>query len=99
MPNHIHVLVQVSRTPLASIVQSWKAFIARAANRLLQRQGTFWEREYWDTYMRDAMQMIKARRYIEQNPVKAGLVKEPKFWAWSSARFRDEDGRLKLPGV
>jgi REP-associated tyrosine transposase len=94
MPNHIHVLVQVCQTPLARVLQSWKRFIAREGNKLLQREGPFWEREYWDTYMRDESQVIKARRYIEQNPVKAGLVAEATAWQWSSARFRDEYGRL-----
>ena len=42
-------------------------------------------------------QLTRARRYIEQNPVKAGLVRQAKDWPWSSARFRDEYGRLILP--
>ena len=94
MPNHVHVLVQINPTPLAGVVQSWKRFVAREANKLLRREGTFWEHEYWDTYMRDEAQLTKARRYTEQNPVKAGLVREGKDWAWSSARFRDGYGKL-----
>src|SRR5258707_1983569 len=66
MPNHIHVLVQVCQWPLAQMLQSWKRFIAREANKILKREGSFWEREYWDIYMRDADQLIAARRYIEQ---------------------------------
>jgi hypothetical protein len=34
--------------------------------------------------------------YIESNPAKSGLVLDPKEWPWSSARFRDEFGVLKL---
>ena len=94
MPNHIHVLVQIAQVPLAQILQSWKRFIAREANKLLQREGSFWEREYWDTYMRDAEQLIRARRYIDQNPVKAHLVRDATDWPWSSARLRDAYGRL-----
>jgi putative transposase len=94
MPNHIHVLVQVCQWPLAQILQSWKRFIAREANKILKREGSFWEREYWDTYMRDVDQLISARRYIEQNPLKAHLVTDAKAWPWSSARFRDPYGRL-----
>ena len=94
MPNHVHVLVQTRQEPLAHVLQSWKRFIAREANLLLSRKGSFWEREYWDTYMRDEAQMVKARCYIDQNPVKAGLAREAKAWPWSSARFRDPYGRL-----
>ena len=94
MPNHVHVLVRTWQTPLARVMQSWKRFVAREVNKLLGREGAFWEREYWDTYMRDEDQAVKARRYTEQNPIKAKLVREAKAWAWSSARFRDEYGRL-----
>jgi REP element-mobilizing transposase RayT len=96
MPNHVHVVVRIGQVPLAGVLQSWKRFVAREANKLLQREGTFWEHEYWDTYMRDEVQLAKARRYAEQNPVKAGLVREGEDWRWSSARFRDDYGRLVL---
>ena len=97
MPNHIHVAVRTQEVPLAQVLQSWKRFVGREANKLLCRQGPFWEREYWDTYMRDEEQLTRARRYIEQNPLKAKLVGQARDWPWSSARFRDEYGRLVLP--
>ena len=62
MPNHAHVLVEVWQTPLAELLHSWKGFTARKANRLLGRTGAFWEREYWDTRMRDDKQHRKAVR-------------------------------------
>jgi putative transposase len=91
MPNHVHVLARVCQWPLAQIVQSWKRFIAREANKILKREGSFWEREYWDTYMRDADQLVRACRYIERNPVKARLATDAKAWPWSSARLRSAD--------
>ena len=97
MPNHIHVLVDIWKTPLAQVAQSWKRFIAREANKLLGREGTFWEREYWDTWIRDEEHRRKAMRYVEWNPVKAGLVQTAAEWRWSSARFWDEYGTLKRP--
>ena len=97
MPNHAHVLVEVWQTPLAELLHSWKSFTALKANRLLGRTGAFWEREYWDTKMRHDEQERKAVRYIEHNPVKARLTTEAKQWSWSSARFRDEHGVLRLP--
>jgi REP element-mobilizing transposase RayT len=97
MPNHVHVLFDVWNVPLSQLIQSWKRYIAREANKLLGRDGTFWEREYWDTYMRDKPQTMAAVKYIESNPTKAGLVREAKDWPWSSARFRDNYGALKPP--
>ncbi len=99
MPNHAHVVVQVWQTPLSRLAHSWKGFIARAANKRLRREGTFWEREYWETLIRDDAHRSQAVRYVEANPVKAGLVREAKEWRWSSARCRDESGRLPLPPV
>ena len=55
---------------------------------------SFWQREYWDTFMRDEMQGKIAVRYIESNPVKAKLSRTAVEWPFSSARLRDEFGRL-----
>lgn len=90
MPNHLHVLVDVWDVPLSKLIGGWKSFIAHEANRLLRRTGDFWEREYLDTAIRDETHRRTAVRYIENNPVKAGLVREAKEWNWSSAQHRDD---------
>jgi putative transposase len=59
----------------------------------------FWQREYWDTYMRDEQQERRAVRYVEANPVKARLCRTAESWPFSSARFRDPFGRLILGGL
>lgn len=58
----------------------------------------FWQREYWDTYMRDEEQERKSVRYIEANPVKARLCRTGEPRPFSSARFRDPFERLILAG-
>jgi hypothetical protein len=57
----------------------------------------FWQREYWDTFMRDKAQEKTAIRYIESNPVKAKLCGAKEQWPFSSARVRDEYARLVIP--
>ena len=96
MPNHVHVLFKTGVAPMSAVVGGVKEYTAREANKILHRHGQFWAEDYWDTYMRDAQHEVDTRRYIELNPVKAGLVREAKDWPWSSARFRDECGRLRL---
>lgn len=97
MPNHVHALIKVGNTPLSKIVQNWKSIVAVEGNKLLRRTGGFWQLDYWDTFMRDAEQKLKAIRYIENNPVKARLCRAPEEWPFSSARFRDAQTReLKL---
>jgi putative transposase len=56
-----------------------------------------WQREYWDTFMRDEEQEKTAIRYTENNPVKAKLCRTAEEWPFSSARFRDAYRRLVLP--
>jgi REP element-mobilizing transposase RayT len=97
MPNHVHVLVEIWQTPQSQLIKDWKGFSARRINRVLGRSGKLWQDDYWDRYIRDEEHFRKVIHYIETNPVKAGLVKAPEDWPFSSARFRDEYKRLKLP--
>jgi REP element-mobilizing transposase RayT len=96
MPNHVHVLFQTGSESMSRTVENWKKFTAHEANKLIGRQGQFWFGDYWDTFMRDSEHELRTRQYIETNPVKAFLVREVKGWPWSSARLRDEHGRLTL---
>lgn len=57
---------------------------------------SFWQREYWDTFMRDEAQEKTAVRYVENNPVKARLCTTTDDWLFSSAKFRDEYARLVI---
>lgn len=96
MPNHLHCLFKVDATPLAKVVKELKRYTAREANGILRRTGSFWYDDYFDTYMRSAEHELRTCHYIENNPAKAKLVLDPKAWPWSSARFRDDYGRLCL---
>ncbi len=99
MPNHVHLLFQVLDVPMSALIDAWKGYTAKQANKLLRRKGAFWQDGYWDTYMRDEAHELKTKRYIENNPVKAHLTAAPNEWAWSSARFRDGYGKLALPAL
>lgn len=96
MPNHVHVLFKVGTASMAEIVGGWKKHTGRLANKLLGKRGAFWAEDYYDTYMRDAEHERKTVHYIENNPTKAKLVLDTKDWPWSSARYRDEYGVLRL---
>ncbi len=85
MPNHVHVLFEQWQTPMDELLYSWKKFTACEGNKLLGREGQLWQKEYWDRYMRTEEHFNKARRYVEANPVKAGLCAQAPDWPWSSA--------------
>lgn len=63
-----------------------KGNTAREANRVLGRTGEpFWQKESYDHWVRDPAELERIRRYVEHNPVKAGLVREEGEFPWSSA--------------
>jgi REP element-mobilizing transposase RayT len=89
MPNHVHVLIETfSGYPLDKVLHSWKSYTAQEANKLLGRTDDFWARDYYDRYMRDDRHFAQTVTYIEQNPVKAGLVHQTIDWRFSSAAHK-----------
>jgi REP element-mobilizing transposase RayT len=87
MPNHVHVVMTpLSDYSVVQIVHSWKSYTATHANRLLDRRGAFWQEDYFDRLIRDEPHFIAAVRYVEENPVTAGLCAAPEEWPFSSAR-------------
>lgn len=85
MSNHVHVLLQ-PRKPLKEVTRAIKNTSARRANAILGRTGQpFWQPESFDHWARNGEQFDRIVRYIEENPVKAGLVECPEMWPWSSA--------------
>jgi len=87
MPNHVHLLLwPMPGHTLSAILQSRKRHTARQANLILQRTGeSFWQPESFDHWVRDDDEKARIRRYIRNNPVKAGLCAQPEEWRWGSA--------------
>ena len=94
MPNHVHVLT-VFRVDfrLPDVVRSWKGYSARQINARLGRQGAFWQKDYFDRYVRDEAHFERVRAYIENNPVAAGLISNAAHWRLSSLAH---EGRVGL---
>jgi REP element-mobilizing transposase RayT len=85
MANHVHTLLLPKISP-SRLLQSMKGAAAREANRILGRTGQpFWQAESYDHWVRDDREYARIRAYIENNPVKAGLVERPEQYPWSSA--------------
>ncbi len=81
MPNHVHVLIkQYQGVPTNKIIHSWKSYSSNAINKYLKLEGEFWCSDYWDRYVRDEQHYKQAFEYIDNNPVKAGLVARAEDW-------------------
>jgi len=86
MPNHAHVLLTPSPgVSLSLAMQRIKGGSAIETNRLLGREGRLWQPEYYDVFMRSETHFWGVMKYIEWNPVKVGIVRDPKLFDWSSA--------------
>jgi type I restriction enzyme R subunit len=99
MPSHVHWLFRPlpvwvasltddERSPRERIVYSINRYTATVCNRLVGRKGSFWQTESYDHWVRDAEEMERIIRYIEDNPVKARLVQQSHEWRFSSAFAR-----------
>ena len=85
MPNHVHLLV-TARVPLPTLTKSLKGITAKRANAILALTGRpFWQDESYDHTVRNEREFQRCRRYILDNPVRAGLVSEAQQYRWSSA--------------
>ena len=85
MSNHVHLLI-CPVVPIARITKVLKGYTAREINRLLNRTGQpLWQDESFDRWMRGGNDERTVTRYIESNPVTAGLVDNAEQWLWSTA--------------
>jgi REP element-mobilizing transposase RayT len=86
MTNHIHVLIQVTSTPLGKIILRIASKYARAFQRTLATTGHLFERRYHGILVEADRYLLTLVRYVHLNPVRAGLVADPCDYLWSSHR-------------
>jgi putative transposase len=86
MPNHVH-LIGVPEVPreLALAIGEAHRYYALRINERQKWVGHLWQQRF-SSYAMDERHLLAAARYIERNPVAAGLTKRPEAWPWSSAK-------------
>lgn len=97
MPNHWHLVVwPESVVQLSRFMQrltSAHAAIVRTHSHSIGH-GHIYQGRYHATAIRDVMQLFRTLRYVEANPVRAGLVGRAELWRWSSLDERLGTARL-----
>ncbi len=89
MSNHVHVVFSPLENEtgayyaLQNILHSLKRHTARQSNKVLQRDGQFWQHESYDHVVRGRQEWERIVRYVLHNPVKAGLVETWEDWPWT----------------
>jgi putative transposase len=99
MSNHVHLIFQ-PKVQMASIMRWLKGRTARQANRILGLTGTaFWRDESFDHWIRTKEELQELIAYVENNPVKAGLVQTAEEWLWSGAEKDRRQNMIVCPTV
>lgn len=84
MPNHVHVVaVPSDRRALAKLFGVVHQRYAKRVNAQHGWHGHLWQARFFSAVM-DESHALAAMRYIELNPVRAGLCDRPELWPWSS---------------
>jgi putative transposase len=84
MPNHVHlILVPSTEVSLTASVQETHRRYTQAINQKKDWKGYLWQGRY-ASFPMDEAHLLAAARYIELNPVRAGLVSHAQDWSWSS---------------
>jgi putative transposase len=86
MPNHLHLLLTVSREmSIEKATQLVKGNLSYRAKRELNFQFPIWHRGFSEVSIYDKEAYAIRKRYIRENPVKAGKVSEVSEWEFGSA--------------
>ena len=87
MPNHLHLLATPGEADsLSRAMQAFGRRYVRYVNRRHGRTGTLWEGRFRSTVVDSERYLMACMRYIDLNPVRAGLVPAPEGYPWSSHR-------------
>ena len=100
MTNHVHLLLMPAQgQTLASLLKALAGRQTRYVNRVEGRSGTLWEGRYKSSPVDTESYLLECSRYIELNPLRAGIVGRPEQYRWSSFGAKAglwEDRRLDL---
>ena len=100
MTNHVHLLItpKDERGP-SSLMKSLGERYVQYVNRRHSRTGTLWEGRYHSCLVQSERYLMVCHRYVELNPVRAGLTSRPVDYPWSSFRrnAHGEDNLLVTP--
>jgi putative transposase len=85
MPNHVHLLVTpVQPVSSAKMMSALCQRYSRFFNNKYRRTGTLWESRFRSCLVDSDQYLLACHRYIEMNPVRAGLANRPADYPWSS---------------
>lgn len=92
MTNHVHLLFKVKKDDVLSpFMHRLANTFAKRFNAIRRRKGHLWEGRFRSTIVHANSYFLRCMAYIDLNPVRAGIVKEPGDYPWSSYRYLAEE--------
>src|SRR3989304_6129145 len=90
MTNHVHLIVDPGNKVenLALLIERVSGRQTRYVNKLEGRSGTLWEGRYKSSPIKYDEYLLACCRYVELNPVMAGIVDDPENYKWSSYKYK-----------
>lgn len=86
MPNHWHLVLWPEEDGAVSAYLKWlEGTHACNFNRCYRQSGAVYQSRFKSVPVYDPIQLLRVLRYVEANPVRAGLVPRAEAWQWSSA--------------
>ncbi|MEE9336162.1 MAG: transposase [Granulosicoccaceae bacterium] len=97
MTNHVHLLLTGEKVEsIALLMKHLGQRYTQYVNRRYNRSGTLWEGRYKSCLVWEASYLLACYRYIEMNPVRAGMVEHPAEYPWTSYRYNAQGDELNL---
>ena len=94
MTNHVHLLLTPEQADSCGrLFKRLGLLHTQYTNRRYGRTGTLWEGRFRSCLVQSGRYLIACQRYIELNPVRAGIVSQPGAYTWSSYRANAEGVR------
>lgn len=100
MTNHVHLLLSsTTRDGVGTLMKAQGQRYVQYVNRTYGRSGTLWEGRFRSCLTQEESYLLACQRYIELNPVRAGIVEHPAEYRWSSYRVnaQGEESGLVTP--
>lgn len=97
MPNHFHIVVMPDKGEKLSMWMQW--LMTSHVRRYHLHYGTsghIWQGRYKSFIIKQDDHLLNVLRYVEANPIRAGIVTSAKDWPWSSHRLRIDGGQPTL---
>jgi putative transposase len=97
MTNHVHLLMTpLTEKGISQLMQALGRYYVRYINTSHNRTGTLWEGRFRSTLVDSERYFLLLSRYIELNPVRAGMVEHPAEYSWSSYHHNALDKQIAL---